>query len=254
MPESQGTREITHPQITELKPREKASPPLWEREVEGVYNAIFYVHQKAREAQGATLSSDDIFELQRLIMNDPLNPQQHGSLRTGQVIYRSKLGDEWVEGPHRPPDPHFLSEYYNEFILDLGSRTSDLSIDSSVEEVLESATWAHMKFVDVHPFNDGNGRVARLLVDYIFSRSRLPAIKDWGDKDVYKKTVQQALTDDSYQAFEDFLTLKLDTRLLDLQLRLKNQSSSNGDNLRRYVASRREEVEKITAESLGHAS
>ena len=35
---------------------------------------------------------------------------------------------------------------------------------------------AHMRLVDIHPFNDGNGRNARLLMNLILIRSGYPPI------------------------------------------------------------------------------
>jgi hypothetical protein len=40
----------------------------------------------------------------------------------------------------------------------------------------ETAFAAHMRLVDIHPFNDGNGRTARLLMNLILIRSGYPPI------------------------------------------------------------------------------
>lgn len=254
MPETKGSKETLQPTITSLNLRERAVIPLWEREVEGVYSAMFYIRQKTRNREDNSLTSGDIFELHRLVMNDSLNPEKYGMLRETQVIIRSKVNGDLVEGSFRPPDPHFLSEYFNEFVSELGNKTSSLSIELPVEEVLETAAWAHMKFVEMHPFEDGNGRVARLLVDYIFSRSRFPVIKDWGSKRrEYKSVVQQAFIKDDYKVFSDFLARKLDSRLFGIQLRLRNQTNLNGDNLKQYIADRRDEVAKLIPRTVGYA-
>jgi hypothetical protein len=38
------------------------------------------------------------------------------------------------------------------------------------------ATMLHYKFVRIHPFDDGNGRVARLLMNYVFLRNGFPPV------------------------------------------------------------------------------
>lgn len=56
--------------------------------------------------------------------------------------------------------------------------------DSSIHP-LWLAAMMHYKFVRIHPFDDGNGRVARLLMNYILLKNGYPSviIKDSGKKD-----------------------------------------------------------------------
>ena len=41
---------------------------------------------------------------------------------------------------------------------------------------VELAAVVHLKFVTVHPFSDGNGRVARLLMNFVLHRRRFPML------------------------------------------------------------------------------
>ena len=47
------------------------------------------------------------------------------------------------------------------------SGTVDRDLPTDVE-----AAWLHHRFVRIHPFQDGNGRMARLLMAYVFARNR----------------------------------------------------------------------------------
>lgn len=45
-----------------------------------------------------------------------------------------------------------------------------------LEAVIELAAWAHSEWVRIHPFCNGNGRIARLLANAILMRYALPPV------------------------------------------------------------------------------
>lgn len=58
---------------------------------------------------------------------------------------------------------------------------------------LTLATMLHYKFVSIHPFDDGNGRVARLLMNYVLLKNNLPpVIIKSGDKENYLRALRVA--------------------------------------------------------------
>ncbi len=83
---------------------------------------------------------------------------------------------------------------------------------------LEIATEAQHEFFLIHPFGDGNGRMARLLTNYILMFCGYPPlIVRAGKKAAYHATLRQAGAD-TLEALRDFLAEALDESL-DLALK-----------------------------------
>ena len=84
-----------------------------------------------------------------------------GRIRTHQVAIS---GSRFV-----PPSPVEVYPLLREFFRWYDSSKSSL-------HPVELAGLAHLKFVTVHPFSDGNGRVARLLMNFVLHRRRFPML------------------------------------------------------------------------------
>ncbi|MCL4379195.1 MAG: Fic family protein [Candidatus Marsarchaeota archaeon] len=58
---------------------------------------------------------------------------------------------------------------------------------------IELATLLHNKFVAIHPFIDGNGRTARLLMNWVLLKNKFPpAIIEVANKERYYKAIEDA--------------------------------------------------------------
>lgn len=73
----------------------------------------------------------------------------------------------------KPPNPEHISGEMNKFGEWLKSASSPGSIFKQDEAILVASA-AHTWFVTIHPFVDGNGRVARLLMNLLFMRYGFP--------------------------------------------------------------------------------
>jgi Fic family protein len=82
-----------------------------------------------------------------------------GKLRTYQVgIGNSKF---------RPPSPVEVYPMLIEFFQWYNKNKSKL-------HPVELAALAHLKFVTIHPFGDGNGRISRLIMNFILNKKKCP--------------------------------------------------------------------------------
>ena len=82
------------------------------------------------------------------------------------------------------------------FDREIARRTASRSTPSDAVAAARLAIWAHMELVRIHPFQEGNGRTARLIADTIVMRYITGATRplEWRveEKDRYLRCVNEA--------------------------------------------------------------
>jgi Fic family protein len=74
------------------------------------------------------------------------------------------------------------------------------------EHPVEFAALAHYKFVEIHPFGDGNGRIARLIVNFILNKYRCPLIViEYQNRRSYYKALKKANKKGDYEFVKYFI-------------------------------------------------
>lgn len=156
-----------------------------------------------------------IKQIHNLILRS-IAPQEAGCYRQLDV---KAAGTEYVYPPH-----YLLKDLMSEFILWLNSA------ESKAHHPLEYAAQAHLRFVSIHPFRDGNGQTGRLLMNLLLLRAGYPIVVI--SKQVRKAYID-AIADAQQQDFDisQLLNLILDfaqNSLIDTLQILSTASDSRG--------------------------
>ncbi len=151
--------------------------------------AISFIEDLAKsDAQKVTLV--DIKNIHQLILKG-IDNKNAGRYRTQNVGVVKSDG-----GIHNFTEPLKIEEKMNEFIAWLHAQT--------IEEPILLATLVHLKFVSIHPFIDGNGRTARLLMNLVLLQNGYPqAIIKVSNRAEYIQSVEtyQQSSDHAYTDF-----------------------------------------------------
>mgnify|MGYP000202075063 FL=1 len=127
----------------------------------GYRDAMTYVLQIADDPE-LQIDSGLIKSLHFMMMSHRLD-KNPGRWRPGDVFVQEEASGEIV---YEGPDSTQISDLINEFTGD---------IVNSHENVLIRGAMAHLNLVMIHPFSDGNGRMARCLQTLILSREQIIA-------------------------------------------------------------------------------
>lgn len=115
---------------------------------------------------------------------------------TGQKVKISLLKGEYKRSPNNPKRTDGSLHFYcpPEFVNDEMQKLINFFRDSEKKYEPEvRAAWLHHRFTEIHPFQDGNGRVARALASLVFLQAGLfPLVIRESDREVYIESLEQA--------------------------------------------------------------
>jgi len=159
------------------------------------YDAIRYVRELA--GQAPPLTESDIRNLHRLVMQRSV-PAIAGRYADLPRYVRTETGRHDFPSPAEVPA----------LMGDLAGWIA------SAANTPETAFTAHRRLVGIHPFNDGNGRTARLLMNLILLRGGYPpvAIRP-EDRLEYIRSLQQEQAGQGPENFDALLYRRLDATL-----------------------------------------
>ena len=140
------------------------------QEAEG-YRKAFY----AMAGYKGELTLKNIEEWHKMIFEASV-PYIAGKIRIHKIIVTGSR----VSFPHPEQLPALLKEFflwYNQ--------------NKHKYNPVEFSALAHLKFVTIHPFSDGNGRISRLLTNYVLMRAGYPFFNvKFGDRMAYYRNLE----------------------------------------------------------------
>lgn len=159
--------------------------------------AIDYVKDLAANTKRVDLIKQDVMNIHKLILQK-IDDENAGKYRAIPVA----IAGSDVE----LPDPLKVPELMDEFFVWLRSK-------SNAHPVIIAAD-AHYKLVRIHPFVDGNGRTARLLMNLLLMQANYPVTVIGNDKrEDYINALEKAHTTNDLSDFYSLVIKAVDSSL-----------------------------------------
>jgi Fic family protein len=160
-----------------------------------------------------------VFTIETAKRQPDLSPafiQQLSSLvmkTTGGIIHATAGSYDSSKGDFRKSMVHVGNRYFGDYkkvpdqVAHLCKSINErLKNVKTTEEIYDLAFDSHYNFVSIHPFADGNGRVSRLVMNYVLAWHKQPlAILYKEDKAEYFQALEQSREEENTGPFRDFM-------------------------------------------------
>jgi Fic family protein len=156
----------------------------------------------------AVLTERDLLDLHRIVLTR-VEDDFAGSYRTGAVRIAGSS--------HVPPNPVKVPDLMEELFTEI----------QTITDPVERAAKLHYGIARIHPFTDGNGRAARLAMNFVLLAAGYPPISIPTDlRHAYYNALEAADSGD-FQSWLDFLAEQLDHELTEWLSALDPSSPEN---------------------------
>lgn len=176
-------------------------------ETEGIKKGFEFIHNLTTKNTAVAITPELIVNLHNTAFGW-IFPDWAGKYRTIRVEFSGK---ETVL-------PHQIPELMTNLCADLKERLQYLNIgeDNFIEKVVELLAWFQHGFVWIHPFQDYNGRIARMLTTLILITLNLPPIEIKASTGKDRKKYLEAMyaaDEDNYKKLENLISQAINESL-----------------------------------------
>jgi Fic family protein len=183
----EGKNGISKDKVAEILATESISDSLPEREQKEALNyARAFKHVQKLVSLRRKMDEDIIKDLHEMIMDGIV---QGGHYRQVNVQLKNSM--------HQPPNYTKVYDRMEKFIYDL---------EHFRGTTVQKAAFAHASILKVHPFLDGNGRLARLLLNYVLMfDGYMPVSIPLTEKDVYRDALDKFKVEKDLSPFATYI-------------------------------------------------
>ncbi len=161
------------------------------RNVDGVVEMILDATQNFAQP----LTKERLFGWHRLLF--PTNDRKIGRIRVGEWRDDSNGPMQVVSGPLGRERVHFEAPAAERLEEEMAAFLDWFNRDDDTDLIVRAGI-AHFWFVTIHPFEDGNGRIARAITDMMLARSVHSSQRFYsmsaqiqGERNAYYKTLEE---------------------------------------------------------------
>jgi Fic family protein len=178
--------------------------------------ALDFLYELVDPKQKNTISEHLVRQLHQLVVQDSQK----------DIAGQYRNGDVYIGGAkHRPPSHIKITRLMHELIQWLNNNKNN-------HHIIELAAILHHKFVNIHPFWDGNGRVGRLLMNILILNAGYPlAIILRNDRKKYYRVLSLA-DENKYKSLCEFIAQAV-IRSLNIYLKILKPAK---DKKQKYVS------------------
>ena len=155
-------------------------------EAKNLARVVSYTDKKAKEQE---LNFDVILFLHKMLLSNIQN----------DVAGRFRKKNEWVRvANHIAVNPKEISAHLEEMLIEYNSK--------SHENIIKRIALFHLTFEYIHPFVDGNGRIGRILNNYLLIREGFVPINiKFVERETYYKSFEESDKNKATKIMEDIV-------------------------------------------------